>query len=81
MTETVGATKRHYSEEAHAINARDVHFSFDDVPMHYIPGEVLATHIVNVMHLVLPEGERAMALALSEALPYITDQRLSLIHI
>ncbi|CAM3853422.1 metal-dependent hydrolase [Smaragdicoccus niigatensis] len=76
MNEPVDAKKRTYSEEAHAINARDVSFSFDSVRMHYIPGEVLATHIVNVMHLVLPEGERAMAQALSEALPYIKDERL-----
>ncbi len=76
MAEKVGATRRHYSDEAHAINPRAVRFDFTSVPMHYIPGEVLATHIVNVMHLVLPEGERAMAQALSEALPYIRDERL-----
>ncbi len=70
------ATRRPYQEEGHAIHARDVHFDFESVPMHYIPGEVLATHIVNVMHLVLPEGERAMAMALAEALPHIDDQRL-----
>ncbi|WP_068032400.1 metal-dependent hydrolase [Nocardia mexicana] len=76
MVEQVGATERRYGDEAHAINARDVRFDFDSVPMHYIPGEVLATHIVNVMHLVLPEGERAMAQALAEALPHIDDERL-----
>ncbi|MGI5218573.1 metal-dependent hydrolase [Nocardia sp. CA-290969] len=65
-----------YREETHAIHARDVHFDFSDVPMHYIPGEVLATHVTNVMHLVLPEGERAMAACLAEALPYIEDERL-----
>jgi hypothetical protein len=75
MAEKAGATGR-YREETYAINARDVHFDFDSVPMHYIPGEVLATHVVNVMHLVLPEGERAMAAALGEALPHIEDQRL-----
>ncbi len=76
MAETADATERTYRDEAHAINARDVHFDFDSVPMHYIPGEVLATHIVNVMHLVLPEGERAMANCLAEALPSIDDPRL-----
>ncbi|MFE7799318.1 metal-dependent hydrolase [Nocardia sp. NPDC057440] len=76
MAEIAGAAEHHYSDEAHAINARDVHFDFDSVPMHYIPGEVLATHIVNVMHLVLPEGERAMANCLAEALPLIQDERL-----
>ncbi|MFE5287874.1 metal-dependent hydrolase [Nocardia sp. NPDC056611] len=70
------ATRRSYQDEAHAIQARDVHFDFTSVPMHYIPGEVLATHVVNVMHLVLPEGERAMAACLAEALPLIDDERL-----
>jgi predicted metal-dependent hydrolase len=76
MAEQAGATQRRYRDEAHAITARDVHFDFDSVPMHYVPGEALATHIVNVMHLVLPEGERAMAQALAEALPHIDDERL-----
>ncbi|MFJ9365355.1 metal-dependent hydrolase [Nocardia sp. NPDC101769] len=76
MADKAGATQRHYRDEAHAISARDVRFDFDSVPLHYIPGEVLATHIVNVMHLVLPEGERAMAQTLSEALPHIHDERL-----
>jgi predicted metal-dependent hydrolase len=65
-----------YADQAHAIHARDVDFDFDSVPLHYIPGEVMATHIINVMHLVLPEGERAMAQALAEALPLIDDERL-----
>ncbi|MEU1994450.1 metal-dependent hydrolase [Nocardia gamkensis] len=76
MAEQAGASERPYRDEAHAIHARDVHFDFDSVPMHYVPGEALATHIVNVMHLVLPEGERAMAQALAEALPHIDDERL-----
>ncbi|MFF0487534.1 metal-dependent hydrolase [Nocardia sp. NPDC004068] len=76
MADTADATTHHYRDEAHAITARDVRFDFDSVPLHYIPGEVLATHIVNVMHLVLPEGERAMARALAEALPHIGDERL-----
>ncbi|WP_439381395.1 metal-dependent hydrolase [Amycolatopsis lexingtonensis] len=67
---------RRYTDQAHAIAARDVHFSWDSVPMHYIPGEPMATHIINVMHLVLPEGERAMSAALTEALPLITEPRL-----
>ncbi|MBB5915067.1 hypothetical protein BJY24_003934 [Nocardia transvalensis] len=76
MVEQPAAAEHRYRDEAHAIHARDVRFDFESVPMHYIPGEVLATHIVNVMHLVLPEGERAMAQALAEALPQIDDERL-----
>lgn len=67
---------RRHTGEAYAIAARNVHFSWDDVPLHYIPGEPMATHLINVMHLVLPEGERAMSAALAEALPLISDPRL-----
>lgn len=67
---------RRYTEEAHVIAPRDVEFSWDGVPMHYIPNEPIATHVINFMHLVLPEGERAMSKALTEALPLIEDKRL-----
>lgn len=67
---------RRYTDEAHTIAPRDVEFSWDGVPMHYIPNEPMATHTINFMHLVLPEGERAMSNALAEALPLIEDARL-----
>lgn len=67
---------RRYTEEAHVIAPRDVAFSWEGVPMHYIPDEPIATHVINFMHLVLPEGERAMSKALAEALPLIGDERL-----
>lgn len=69
-------TRPRYADQAHTIAARDVEFSWDGVPLHYIPDEPMATHIINVMHLVLPEGERAMSRTLAEALPLIDDERL-----
>lgn len=65
-----------YLDEALAINARNVSFDWTDVPFHYIPTDAYATHFWNVMHLVLPEGERAMADVLGRALPRIEDPRL-----
>lgn len=65
-----------YGEESLAINARHVQFSWDGVPLEYIPGDSYATQFWNVMHLVLPEGERAMADVFARALPYIDDERL-----
>ena len=65
-----------YDDEAYAIRARKMDFHWDDVPMHYIPGEPVATHVYNCMHLLLPEGEKAMSKALAEALPLIDDPRL-----
>ncbi|RMI31386.1 metal-dependent hydrolase [Nocardia stercoris] len=70
------AGARSYREEGHVIAARDVEFHWGGVPLHYIPGEVMATHVIDVMHLVLPDGEYAMSKALSESLPFIDDERL-----
>ncbi|MEV6071369.1 metal-dependent hydrolase [Nocardia sp. NPDC052001] len=76
MATKKAAAPQPYREEAHAIHARDVKFDWDDVPLHYLPGEPFATHFWNVMHLVVPVGEKAMAGTLAEALPYIDDERL-----
>ncbi|MBJ7328286.1 MAG: metal-dependent hydrolase [Solirubrobacteraceae bacterium] len=65
-----------YTDEAISITPRDVQFSWDDLPLHYIEGSPIATHITNVMHVTLPEGERAMVQALSDALPLVEDERL-----
>lgn len=70
------ATTTAHADEALAINARDVAFDWTDVPLEYIPGESFATHFWNVMHLVLPEGERAMADVFAQAMPKIADERL-----
>jgi predicted metal-dependent hydrolase len=65
-----------YEDEAIAITPRDVQFSWEDLPLHYVRGEPLATQIMNVMHLTLPYGEAAMVQALSDALPLVKDERL-----
>jgi uncharacterized protein len=68
--------REQYAEEAHAINARDMDFHWEHVPLHYIPGQMVATHVYSVMHMILPEGEKAMSKALADALPLIDDPRL-----
>ncbi|MEY9966461.1 putative metal-dependent hydrolase [Streptacidiphilus sp. MAP12-16] len=66
------------SEEHHGLvlQPRDVHFDWSALPMHWMPGEPMATHVVNVLHLLLPEGERWFVRTLKEALPLIRDDRL-----
>ncbi|MEO6472682.1 MAG: metal-dependent hydrolase [Aeromicrobium sp.] len=76
MTSGSSSDATPYTDEALAINARNVVFDWNGVPLEYIPGEPYATHFWNVMHLVLPEGERAMADVFAQALPFIDDQRL-----
>lgn len=58
------------------LTPRDVHFDWSAVPLHWVPGEPLATHVINTLHLVLPEGERWFVHVFKQALPYIADDKV-----
>ncbi|MFF8842191.1 metal-dependent hydrolase [Streptomyces sp. NPDC015127] len=58
------------------LQPRDVSFDWTRLPLHWIPGRPMATHVVNVLHLLLPEGERWFVRTFQEALPLITDEKL-----
>jgi predicted metal-dependent hydrolase len=58
------------------LRARDVSFDWSRVPLHWIPGEPEATHLINVLHLLLPAGEEWFVRVLKQALPYVRDERL-----
>ncbi len=65
--------------EVHAdlvLEPRDVQFDWSGLPLHWIPDEPFATHTINVLHLLLPEGERWFVRVFKEALPLITDEQL-----
>lgn len=59
-----------------ALHARDVDFDWSGLPLRWIPGESFASHMLNVLHLLLPEGERWFVRVFSEALPLIKDEQL-----
>lgn len=59
-----------------ALHARDVAFDWAGTPLRWIPGETFASHMLNVLHLLLPEGERWFVRVFSEALPLIQDEQL-----
>ncbi|WP_405010668.1 metal-dependent hydrolase [Kitasatospora sp. NBC_01539] len=58
------------------LEPRDVHFDWTALPLHWIPDEPMATHVINVLHLLLPEGERWFVEVFKDALPMITDEQL-----
>lgn len=60
------------------LQARDVNFDWSDLPVHYVPGEVFATHFCNVLHLLLPAGEEFFVEVFKQALPLIKDDQLRL---
>ncbi|WP_282203406.1 metal-dependent hydrolase [Kitasatospora fiedleri] len=58
------------------LEPRDVRFDWSRLPLHWIPDEPMATHTINVLHLLLPEGERWFVKVFKEALPLIRDEQL-----
>ncbi|MFE5868345.1 metal-dependent hydrolase [Streptomyces roseifaciens] len=60
----------------HTIAPRRVSFEWDTTPLHWIPGEPTATHVINVLHLLLPAGERWFVKVFKEALPLVGDPAL-----
>lgn len=56
---------------------RDVRFDWTDLPLHWVPGEPVGTHMLNVLHLLLPAGERFFVDLFTRALPRIADPDLA----
>ena len=59
------------------IQARKVQFEVADAPLHWIPGHPAASHVVSVLNLVLPAGERWFVQTFNEALPMVKDPKLA----
>ncbi|OUS97500.1 metal-dependent hydrolase [Rhodococcus sp. NCIMB 12038] len=58
------------------LQARNVEFDWSNLPMHWIPGDPFSTHVLNVLHLLLPAGEEWFVETFKEALPLIEDEQL-----
>ncbi|RMI29924.1 metal-dependent hydrolase [Nocardia stercoris] len=59
-----------------ALQARDVRFDWAATPLRWMPTEPVASHVINSLNLLLPEGERMFCATYHEALPYVKDDRL-----
>ena len=57
-----------------ALRARDVHFDWDGVPLHWMPDEPLASHVISAINLLLPAGERFFVTTFTEALEHVEDE-------
>lgn len=59
-----------------ALRAREVRFDWTGLTPAFIPGQPFASHMLNVLHIALPEGERWFVKVFGEALPLIKDDEL-----
>ncbi|MFF1355823.1 metal-dependent hydrolase [Streptomyces sp. NPDC058297] len=60
----------------YAITPRRVSFDWEKTPLHWIPDEPAATHVINVLHLLLPAGERWFVKVFKEGLPLVDEPEL-----
>jgi predicted metal-dependent hydrolase len=62
--------------EQHRLEQRKVRFDFADTPLHWVPNEPEASHIMNSLHLILPAGEFWFCRVYNKALALVTDPQL-----
>lgn len=62
--------------EHHQIKPRRVQFDFSDSPLHWIPDDPFANHLINGINLLLPAGELWFCRVYNKALPLVTDPQL-----
>ncbi|MFI0353242.1 metal-dependent hydrolase [Actinomadura sp. 9N407] len=76
MTESPGTAA--IDERHPAIVPRRVKFDWTGTPLHWIPGEPVATHFINTLHLLLPAGERWFVHVYKQTLPLIGEDDVQL---
>ncbi|MGC2652243.1 MAG: metal-dependent hydrolase [Mycobacterium sp.] len=62
--------------DGHPAFRRQVRFDWSELPLHWVPDDPFATHMMNVLHLLLPEGERHFIKAVLEASSLVDDPEL-----
>lgn len=56
--------------------ARHVRFDWQQTSPEWVPGDPFTSHFINVLHLLLPEGELWFCRVYNKALPLVTDPAL-----
>ena len=60
----------------HEIRPRRVGFEWESTPLQWVPGEAVTSHVINVLHMLFPAGERWFVHVYKQALPLIEDEQL-----
>jgi predicted metal-dependent hydrolase len=62
--------------DGYPTHRRKARFDWSTTPLHWIPDDPFATHLLNVFHLLLPVSERWFIQVLTEAEPLVADAEL-----
>ncbi len=71
-----GKAPKEEIQEGHPAERRMVRFDWSDTPLHWVPDDPFSTHLINVLHLLLPAGERWFIGVVNEATPFVSDPEL-----
>lgn len=55
---------------------RKARLDWSNTPLHWVPDDPFCTHMMNVLHLLLPAGERWFIQVVNEAEPLVDDPEL-----
>jgi predicted metal-dependent hydrolase len=72
----VWMTELKVHHDGYPTHRRKARFDWSNTPVHWVPGDPFSTHLLNVMHLLLPECERWFIRAINEAEPLVSDPEL-----
>lgn len=61
---------------SHSLQPRNVKFDWRHTPQPWLPDDPFTAHFINVLHLLLPEGELWFCRLYNQALPDIADESL-----
>ncbi|HEU4360098.1 MAG TPA: metal-dependent hydrolase [Mycobacterium sp.] len=65
-----------HTEERVEIKPRNVRFDLSNTPLHWIPGEPIASHAISTFNYMLPVGERWFCQVYERLLPFVKDETL-----
>ncbi|GAB5904420.1 metal-dependent hydrolase [Mycobacteroides chelonae] len=63
-------------EDRVAVRARNIEFDISDSPLHWIPGDPIASHGASIFNFFLPVGERWFCAVYERALPFVNDDKV-----
>lgn len=62
-------------DRASSMRPRPVNYDWSQLPVHWYKDDPQMTHTINVLNLLLPEGETWFVRVFAECIPYLTEDR------
>jgi uncharacterized protein len=69
-------TDLEFHHDGYPTHRRKARFDWSNTALHWVPGDPFSTHTLNVLHLLLPAGERWFIQVITEAEPLVDDAEL-----